>query len=61
MLFSDFINDEFSFLFQTQILKLSSQKTAYEKLINETVIILIMTFPKLNQFCHEHKDMLIMF
>ena len=61
MLFSDFIDDEFPFLSQTQILKLNSQKTAYEKLINETIIILIMTFQKLNQFCHEHKDMLIMF
>ena len=61
MLSSDLINDEFSFLFQTQILRLSSQKTAYEKLISEIIITLIVMFQKLNQFYHKHRDILAMF
>ena len=40
---SDLTDDEFPFLFQVQILRLSSQKTVYKELINETVITFIMT------------------
>ena len=61
MSFSDLIDDKFSFLSQVQILKLSSQKTAYEKLVSKTVITLIIMLQKLNQFYHECKDMLTMF
>ena len=44
ILLSDFTDNEFSFLSQIQILRLSSQKTVYEKSINETMITLIITF-----------------